>query len=72
MVRDISTWNMQKINELMAMRGMKRKDLALKLHSSPQLISYYLGSGPTLVKVLKIARALSTKENPVAWRDLIA
>jgi transcriptional regulator with XRE-family HTH domain len=68
----ISTWNMNKIETLMKSSGLKRKDLAKKLRVSPQLMSYYLGSPPSLLKVLKIARALSTKENPVEWRDLIA
>jgi len=62
---------MEKITSLMKARGMSKSDLARKLHTSRQLIGYYLGSSPTIPKVLKIAKALSCKKNPVEWRDLI-
>ncbi len=67
----ITQWNMTKINVLMAQRGMKQKDMAKKLGKSRQLVSYYFMNSPTLPTLLKIAKVLSTKKDPVDWRELI-
>lgn len=64
-------WNAQKIKDLMADRGMNQMAISKKIDESPQVVSYYLNHAPTVYTGSQIARALSTKENPVNWRDLI-
>lgn len=71
MARIKSKWNVGKLKEIMEARDIKQKDIADILEETPQLISYYFRSNPTIYTAGEIARALSTKENPVVWRDLI-
>jgi transcriptional regulator with XRE-family HTH domain len=72
MIGKNSVWDMTKLNEIMADRGMRKKDLAKKLKTSAQLISYYFSDPPTIYKALRIAKALSTKKAPVSWREFIS
>lgn len=65
-----AAWNIPKINRLMKKRGWIKKDLAIKLGESAQLISYYFTSPPTLKKAQRLADALSD-ENQIDWRELI-
>jgi len=72
MERNNSKWNTEKLKEIMESRNIKQKDIALKIRETPQVISYYFRNPPTVYTADKIARALSTKDNPVTWRDLIS
>jgi hypothetical protein len=66
-----SVWNMPRINEIMREQGAIMKDIAIRMNESPQLISYYFNTNPTIHKAEKLAKALSVKGHPVDWRDLI-
>jgi DNA-binding phage protein len=66
-----SAWNMTKINAIMRAGDISKSGLAKKIGISRQLIGYYFSSSPTIPKVLKIAKALSTSRRPVKWKDLI-
>lgn len=67
---DNNTWNMPKINDIMKQQGIIQKDLADKIGTSVQLMSYYFTSKPTLHKAKRLASALSNGEQ-IDWRELI-
>lgn len=71
MPRKPPKWNAEKINKVMVLLNIKRKDIAERLGESPQLISYYLKNPPSVYKAGRIAEALSTKDCRIDWRELI-
>lgn len=68
MISNGTSWNMNKIQKIMNKKGITRGEVAAKLNTSRQLISYYFNSTPTMYKVLRVAKALSIKD----WKELIA
>jgi hypothetical protein len=63
--------NVAEIKRVMVSVGMTQADLARKLRTTNQLIYYYFTSPGSTYKAQRIAKALSTKNNKVDWKDLI-
>lgn len=59
------------IQDMMNARNLKQKDLAKRLRTSPQMMSYYFRPPLTIHKAQKISKSLSTKISPVTIKDVV-